>query len=516
MDGIRLQNVRSLADTGLIRLRPLTLLLGQNSSGKSTVLRSLPLVSQSLKTRSNAPVLWYGESVDFGSVKEVRSTFAPDQTVKIELDMGEIVVRSRVYYPGQAGRYTAPFRIMIELDEVDTRTKLRAFEIRSDDDVLRVTIDGRGSAVEVLVNSENYTPFLPGDRYRFIASDFVPQLRILPTSAEDSAEFYDPYRRTVDTAEKAIRSILSSKLHGRTSEEKINAQARRLKFQPGARFLKSLPDLATSLKSWKAFATSLASPQHKDTVDKLRALSFISNLPDILYSIDREARSVANSISYIGPSRATGERYYRIQELAVDQIDPQGKNLAMFLDSLSQQQLRLFSDWLLNSIGYALKISRSTGHIQIELRERSSKKYYNIADMGYGFSQVLPIMAQVWGRPTSRVGPTNQRFFAMEQPELHLHPAYQARLADVFAGAIRSNKDNRSTLRFLVETHSESLINRLGELISEGFISPEDIAIYVFEKDYDDEVTRIRPVSFETDGTLSNWPIGFFSAGPTL
>jgi predicted ATPase len=104
----------------------------------------------------------------------------------------------------------------------------------------------------------------------------------------------------------------------------------------------------------------------------------------------------------------------------------------------------------------------------------------------------------------------------MEQPELHLHPAYQARLADVFAGAIRSNKDNRSTLRFLVETHSESLINRLGELISEGFISPEDIAIYVFEKDYDDEVTRIRPVSFEKDGTLSNWPIGFFSAGPTL
>ena len=511
MEAIRLQNIRSLADTGPILLRPLTLLLGQNSSGKSTVLRALPLVAQSLKTRSNAPVLWYGDAVDFGSVSEVRSTFAQDETVKIELDLGDVIFRSRIYYPGAPSRQTVPVKFKTELDEVDSRTKVRSFSLMIDTDLLVVSVDMRGQATALSINGRDYIKHLPSDRVRFLTSDFIPQLRIRPSAEESRSPYYDPYRRPIELPEREIRRILTPRLHGRVSDETVAALSRRIRYQPPSRFAAALRDLSTPLKSWKGFVEAL--DPDDGLLNELRELALLASLADILASADRELHAVAESVSYVGPSRATGERYYRIQELAVDQIDPQGKNLAMFLDSLSAAQLRSFSNWLTAAIGYGIKINRSSGHIQIELKEQASSRYYNIADMGYGFSQVLPIMAQIWGRPESRNNSGAQRIFAMEQPELHLHPAYQARLADVFTAAIKTERANRPPVRFLVETHSEAIINRLGELVYAGEISPEDIAIYVFEKSSQEEITQIRPVTFLPDGTLENWPIGFFSAG---
>ena len=67
MDRIRLQNFRSLQDTGEIEIKPLTLLVGKNSSGKSSFLRFFPLIKQSLEESKHGPILWYKEKgVDFG------------------------------------------------------------------------------------------------------------------------------------------------------------------------------------------------------------------------------------------------------------------------------------------------------------------------------------------------------------------------------------------------------------------------------------------------------------------
>ncbi len=63
MDAIRIENLRSLGDTGLVQLRPITLLVGQNSSGKSTFLRSFPLLRQSVDANVSGPILWWGDLV---------------------------------------------------------------------------------------------------------------------------------------------------------------------------------------------------------------------------------------------------------------------------------------------------------------------------------------------------------------------------------------------------------------------------------------------------------------------
>ena len=68
---IRIKNLRSLIDTKEVEIKPLTILVGKNSTGKSTFLRFFPLMKQTLMTRKNEPILWYGKDyVDFGSFKE--------------------------------------------------------------------------------------------------------------------------------------------------------------------------------------------------------------------------------------------------------------------------------------------------------------------------------------------------------------------------------------------------------------------------------------------------------------
>ncbi len=70
---IRIENLRSLKDTGFVELRPLTLLLGANSSGKSTFLRSFPLFTQSVNKKLRGALSWFDDSlVDFGDFMKQR------------------------------------------------------------------------------------------------------------------------------------------------------------------------------------------------------------------------------------------------------------------------------------------------------------------------------------------------------------------------------------------------------------------------------------------------------------
>jgi AAA15 family ATPase/GTPase len=78
MDSIRVERLRCLADTGDIQLKPITVLLGQNSSGKSTFLRILPLLKQSLESRTTGPILWSGRLVDFGNFEDAHQTGSED------------------------------------------------------------------------------------------------------------------------------------------------------------------------------------------------------------------------------------------------------------------------------------------------------------------------------------------------------------------------------------------------------------------------------------------------------
>ncbi|MBN8417418.1 MAG: AAA family ATPase [Verrucomicrobia bacterium] len=137
----------------------------------------------------------------------------------------------------------------------------------------------------------------------------------------------------------------------------------------------------------------------------------------------------------------------------------------------------------------------------------TSTKGVSPSNMGIGFSQMMPLVTSAFG--------SENRLIAIEQPELHIHPALQTELADLF---IQSAKERGN--RFLIETHSEHLILRVMRRIRETNdntlqdgktpIRPEDVAVlYVQPGENGSEVIEL-PVTADGDFAVP-WPGGFFA-----
>ncbi len=99
----------------------------------------------------------------------------------------------------------------------------------------------------------------------------------------------------------------------------------------------------------------------------------------------------------------------------------------------------------------------------------------NIVDVGYGVSQILPILVNSLDPPIPR-GPLMEKpFFLLQQPEVHLHPRAQAALSSLLA------RSSKLRLAFIVETHSDYMIDRARIEIRKGNICPEDVSLIYME-----------------------------------
>lgn len=177
------------------------------------------------------------------------------------------------------------------------------------------------------------------------------------------------------------------------------------------------------------------------------------------------------------------------------------------------------SDWLVKAIDDSGDISQdvstyleqtaslSETRREIGLRVPGTNTRVSLQDVGVGISQVLPVLLQAYGQKDNLI--------AIEQPEIHIHPALQAELGDLFIeSALGENKNT-----FLIETHSEHLILRLLRRIRETTrkklpekacpISPKDIAVLFVSQDEDG--TDVRELRIDDQGRfIDNWPGGFF------
>lgn len=119
----------------------------------------------------------------------------------------------------------------------------------------------------------------------------------------------------------------------------------------------------------------------------------------------------------------------------------------------------------------------------------------NVAGMGEGISQILPML---FCATFVRNG-----LLLVEQPEIHLHPALQADLGDLFIEAALADNG-----QILVETHSEHLLLRVRRRIAEGSLKPDQVAILFVEKEHGE--SKIRRLDLNDRGHFSDWPKGFF------
>ena len=128
----------------------------------------------------------------------------------------------------------------------------------------------------------------------------------------------------------------------------------------------------------------------------------------------------------------------------------------------------------------------------------------NIIDVGYGVSQILPILVNIFDQPISRQR-IYQRgripFFLLQQPEVHLHPRAQAELSSLLATAAGRRQGGQS---FIVETHSDYMIDRARIEIMKGTIRPEDVSLIYLEPKRN--VVNVHNIRFDKMGNMEGVP----------
>jgi hypothetical protein len=135
-------------------------------------------------------------------------------------------------------------------------------------------------------------------------------------------------------------------------------------------------------------------------------------------------------------------------------------------------------------------------HYEVKVRHPISGEMQNYADVGFGVSQIMPVLVAGYNlQPGS--------LFMVEQPEIHLHPRAQSELGDFLQDLY-----NRG-VQTIIETHSEHLIVRLQRHVASGAILPEHVAVnYVYAAEGRKAATRLR---LDQDGLfIDKWPQGFF------
>lgn len=151
--------------------------------------------------------------------------------------------------------------------------------------------------------------------------------------------------------------------------------------------------------------------------------------------------------------------------------------------SRSGDQLGLFST-------VDIKRTRQT---EYELRVKQHQQWYNIADVGFGVSSILPLLQDIFQRPQGTM-------FLLQQPEIHLHPSSQAKLAEIMVSL---------PYKFIIETHSDHLLDRLRICVMEGKLRPADLKIAYFEQKGSVSNSTIHNISVDEAGNIDGEPRGY-------
>ena len=216
----------------------------------------------------------------------------------------------------------------------------------------------------------------------------------------------------------------------------------------------------------------------------------------------------------VAPLRSKPKRTYDpVRETA----SPEGEHIPMLmmrLDRTSKKDWVSLRDDLVEfgrdaGLFSDIKVKRHgkqmSDPFQLQVKVRSGP-HANIVDVGHGISQSLPILVDIMAASpsTRRPGQSSRegRTFLLQQPEVHLHPRGQAQLASLFIEAFKKRGN-----RFLIETHSDYIVDRVRIAVRQGKLTPDDVAILYFEPK--GNAVSIHNMSVDADGNLLGAPAGY-------
>jgi predicted ATPase len=221
-----------------------------------------------------------------------------------------------------------------------------------------------------------------------------------------------------------------------------------------------------------------------------------------------------SSVYYLGPLRAYPARQYtwagaqpadmgRTGEHAIAAIlasKDRGETISLGRGIKRQTFEEYIATWL-QRLGLidsfeVKRIAKNSKLYEVHAKKSSTSPDVLITDVGFGVSQILPVIVLCFYAPEGST-------IILEQPEIHLHPAVQAGLADVLIDAAKN-----WNMQIILESHSEHLLRRLQRRVAENVIDQKKIALYFC--DHDGQRSCLTDLELDEFGVIKNWPKEFF------
>jgi len=485
----------AFADTGWLELRPITLLFGRNSSGKSVIIRALRLLKQSLDHVS--------EHVPF--------VFAAENGV----DLGEF--KTTVHKQAEKEPITFHFRCDLSRATTDVLEALR-------ERINRLLIEGGHQPIpskDMSTDLDISLSFAWDQKNRYVVPIAI-QI-ICPWDAIEELG-----RRVIFSSERHMEEI-----------EKQGSWTWLDEWTPWSEFLYEhesskveAPWASATFSLSVGFWPRLTALPGKILPDDPKSTTDFGLIANLLGEFQAIIEEFLRSIEYLGPIRPAPARAYSLDQFEKRRWEQRGlKAFIRYLsEDVDEEKVNQISEWIRRlELGTAVKPTKYyAGDLglmsEVIVDESQEIPKVNLVDVGFGASQVLPILVQsVLAEPGKLV--------IIEQPELHLHPRAQARLADLFVDKIQKlvedpkqpgkPKREYTDVHFLLETHSEHILLRLRrwateheqgkrKLSSENkYLELKELAPYFIHRGGGKVKGTITLLEINKFGELENLPEGF-------
>lgn len=536
MAGIRSWSVRDFKSLAVADLqqRRLTVLTGANSSGKSSVLQALLMLGQSVN-RGGGMVL-NGPLVRLGLPKDVVKNGQTAVQFDFQIDVGD---------PAAAvGPVNLAIRVALEPSDDGVSLEPTSVEISDRNSgalLLSATSERRGSEDHKLIKKYfdgEVTPLRVTviEGRRAPSRTYVSMLGVIPISISrhrSAKHIHDQFEQLIAVRDVRDRLPYESVLELSRLVKKSDLKIAIKDLSPSARFTSK--DISTldrdafdqlvaiaaekrARNEWvhvepqsrSAFGTRYS--EMEGVVESALAIEFETTL-SLLAAIGESIRRHGSAVKYLGPLRdeprvvhgawdesmrslpvgirgeLTAEVLTRRRDERIVFFDPDGKSRFRSLPGAVAE----WCDYL--GIGDHIKIL-DLGKLGRGVELRVNGVHRDLTTIGVGASQLLPVIVAGLSVPS-------QTLLLVEQPELHLHPQVQSRLADFFLFA-------RRDVRWIIETHSEYLVTRIRRRVAEE--KAEKNAVQVLFAEQKNGSTEIEKLALSEYGDFARWPQGFFDA----